>query len=35
MLLDYKDAKKAGNEDPENVFDYGDGAIDFLAAIVC
>jgi sugar phosphate isomerase/epimerase len=29
MLLDYKDAKKVGTKITENVFDYGDGVIDF------
>jgi inosose dehydratase len=29
MLLDYKDAKKIGTKITENVFDYGDGVIDF------
>lgn len=29
MLLDYKDAKKVGTKITENVFDLGDGAVDF------
>ncbi|HXA49316.1 MAG TPA: TIM barrel protein [Candidatus Acidoferrum sp.] len=29
MLLDYKDAKKVGTKITENVFDFGDGAVDF------
>jgi len=29
MLLDYKDAKKVGTKITENVFDFGDGVIDF------
>jgi len=29
MLLDYKDAKRVGTKITENVFDFGDGEIDF------
>jgi len=29
MLLDYKDARKVGTKITENVFDFGDGVIDF------
>ena len=31
MLLDYKDSKRSGGKFPENIFDLGDGEVDFPA----
>ena len=35
MLLDYKDASKTTDKFPNNIFDLGDGEVDFRAVIGC